>query len=67
MKRTAVIPRQPGILIFHGRGVVRWRGSKGLGFFLKDDGEYLFNSRSKRIAGNFSIEMKCKMYEAILF
>lgn len=30
-------------------------------------GEYLFNSRSKRIAGNFSIEMKCKMYEAILF
>lgn len=36
MKRTAVIPRQPGILIFHGRGVVRWRGSKGLGFFLKE-------------------------------
>lgn len=37
MKRTAVIPRQPDILIFRGR----WRG-------LEDDGEMIYSIQGQR-------------------
>lgn len=51
MKRTAVIPRQPDILIFRGR----WSG-------LEDDGEMIYSIQGQReedgskFLGNFSIK-----------
>lgn len=52
MKRTAVIPRQPDILIFRGR----WRG-------LEDDGEMIYSIQGER--GEDGSKYFWKFFDAI--